>query len=266
MRLLESCWPRADHRDQRPGPAVPGGRRVRGPSGHPGTRWAAGAQRGRSAVDDARLRDWRSSVRWWVPIWSVLRSIPVSKNGRSRWRPVSPTWRQPKKFHRSLEPLCVAVGCSAATPRCCSPSPRPTADRAARWRWRLPARTPGRHLPTRVKSVPPGHLLDPALAIFERLDVGRQVARTEASLRNLGVRRGRRGARNRPRLGWEPHPERAQRRGTCRRRLSKPQIGERLYVSRQTVQTHLVHVFAKLDISSRAQIAGEAARREERTP
>jgi DNA-binding CsgD family transcriptional regulator len=48
--------------------------------------------------------------------------------------------------------------------------------------------------------------------------------------------------------------------------LSKPQIGERLYVSRQTVQTHLVHVFAKLDISSRAQIAGEAARREERTP
>jgi predicted ATPase len=37
-------------------------------------------------------------------------------------------------------------------------------------------------------------------------------------------------------------------------------------VSRQTVQTHLVHVFAKLVISSRAQLAGEAARREERTP
>lgn len=48
--------------------------------------------------------------------------------------------------------------------------------------------------------------------------------------------------------------------------LSIPQIGELLYVSRQTVQTHLVHVFAKLDISSRAQLAGEAARREERTP
>ena len=45
-----------------------------------------------------------------------------------------------------------------------------------------------------------------------------------------------------------------------------PQIGERSYVSRQTVQTHLVHVFAKLDISSRAQLAGEAPRREERTP
>src|SRR5206468_9506677 len=28
--------------------------------------------------------------------------------------------------------------------------------------------------------------------------------------------------------------------------LSNPQIGQRLYVSRRTVQTHLAHVFAKL--------------------
>ena len=33
--------------------------------------------------------------------------------------------------------------------------------------------------------------------------------------------------------------------------LSNPQIGERLYVSRRTVQTHLAHIFAKLGISSR---------------
>jgi DNA-binding CsgD family transcriptional regulator len=120
-------------------------------------------------------------------------------------------------------------------------------------------------LPTRVKSVPPGHLLDPALAIFERLDVGRQVARTEASLRNLGVRRGRRGV-TAPDLAGSLTPNERNVVGLVAEGLSKPQIGERLYVSRQTVQTHLVHVFAKLDISSRAQIAGEAARREERTP
>ena len=43
--------------------------------------------------------------------------------------------------------------------------------------------------------------------------------------------------------------------------LSNPQIGERLYISRRTVQTHLAHVFAKLDISSRAQLAAEITRR-----
>ena len=46
--------------------------------------------------------------------------------------------------------------------------------------------------------------------------------------------------------------------------LTNPQIGERLYVSRRTVQTHLAHIFAKLQLSSRAQLAAEATRRQAR--
>jgi DNA-binding NarL/FixJ family response regulator len=46
--------------------------------------------------------------------------------------------------------------------------------------------------------------------------------------------------------------------------LTNPQIGERLYVSRRTVQTHLAHVFAKLGVSSRTQLATQAARRQAR--
>jgi DNA-binding NarL/FixJ family response regulator len=43
--------------------------------------------------------------------------------------------------------------------------------------------------------------------------------------------------------------------------LSNPKIGERLFISRRTVQTHLAHVFTKLGISSRTQLADEATRR-----
>jgi FixJ family two-component response regulator len=46
--------------------------------------------------------------------------------------------------------------------------------------------------------------------------------------------------------------------------LTNPQIGERLYVSPRTVQTHLAHVFVKLGISSRAQLAAQATRRQAR--
>jgi DNA-binding NarL/FixJ family response regulator len=45
--------------------------------------------------------------------------------------------------------------------------------------------------------------------------------------------------------------------------LTNPQIGERLFISRRTVQTHLVHVFAKLGISSRTQLAAQVALRRE---
>jgi len=79
------------------------------------------------------------------------------------------------------------------------------------------------------------------------------------------VRRGRRGARRRPRTGWESlTPTERTVVDLVAEGLTNPQIGERLYVSRRTVQTHLASVFAKLGISSRVQLAAEAARR--RTP
>ena len=43
--------------------------------------------------------------------------------------------------------------------------------------------------------------------------------------------------------------------------LSNPQIGERLFVSRRTVQTHLGHVFNKLQMSSRSELAAAVTRR-----
>ena len=41
--------------------------------------------------------------------------------------------------------------------------------------------------------------------------------------------------------------------------LANNEIAARLFVSRRTVQTHLTHVYAKLEIGSRVQLAHEAA-------
>jgi DNA-binding NarL/FixJ family response regulator len=43
--------------------------------------------------------------------------------------------------------------------------------------------------------------------------------------------------------------------------LTNPQIAERLFVSAQTVKTHMKNVFRKLGVSSRAELAAHAARR-----
>jgi len=103
-------------------------------------------------------------------------------------------------------------------------------------------------------------LLDQAVDIYERLGALRDLARAEAVLREAGIRRGRRGPRDRPRVGWRSLTPAEQTIATLvAQGLSNPQIGDRLYVSRRTVQAHLAHVFAKLDITSRAQLAAAVA-------
>jgi DNA-binding CsgD family transcriptional regulator len=105
-------------------------------------------------------------------------------------------------------------------------------------------------------------LLDRAAGCYERLGAARGLARAEAALREAGGRRGRRGSRGRPRSGWDSlTPTEHSVAGLVAEGLSNPQIGERLYISSRTVQTHLAHVFAKLDISARAQLAAEVTRR-----
>ena len=107
-------------------------------------------------------------------------------------------------------------------------------------------------------------LIDQAIEIYERLGAARHLARAEATLRAAGIRRGRRGARGRPQIGWHSLTQ-TERTVTdlVAEGLSNPQIGERMYISRRTVQTHLAHIFAKLDISSRAQLAAEVIRQQD---
>lgn len=71
----------------------------------------------------------------------------------------------------------------------------------------------------------------------------------------------RRGTRKRPSTGWQSlTPTEVEIVKLVAQGLTNPQIGERLFVSPRTIQGHLGRIFAKLGISSRSELAAEAAR------
>jgi ATP/maltotriose-dependent transcriptional regulator MalT len=71
-----------------------------------------------------------------------------------------------------------------------------------------------------------------------------------------------RGERKRPTAGWASlTPSELDVVRLVGGHLSNPEIAARLFVSRATVKTHLVHIFAKLGVDSRSELAAEAARR-----
>lgn len=72
------------------------------------------------------------------------------------------------------------------------------------------------------------------------------------------ARRGR-GQRKRPSFGWPSLTPTEQRIvELVAEGLTNRQIGERMFASPRTIQTHLRHVFAKLGIATRAELAAKA--------
>ena len=72
-----------------------------------------------------------------------------------------------------------------------------------------------------------------------------------------------RGKRRRPTTGWDSlTPTELEVVRHASTGLTNPQIAERMFVGRATVKTHLLHVFDKLGIASRSELAAEATRRD----
>ncbi len=83
---------------------------------------------------------------------------------------------------------------------------------------------------------------------------------TDAAVAYASRSRGRRGGR--PRTGWASlTPTEREVVALTTKGLSNPAIGAQLLVAPGTVRTHLRSIFAKLDVSSRAELAALAARR-----
>ncbi len=76
-----------------------------------------------------------------------------------------------------------------------------------------------------------------------------------------------RGERKRPSSGWASlTPTEVEVVKLTATGLNNPEIGARLFIGRATVKTHLAHVFTKLGVTSRAELAAEATRRGLRVP
>jgi DNA-binding CsgD family transcriptional regulator len=104
-------------------------------------------------------------------------------------------------------------------------------------------------------------MLATATRLYSALGAARDARRTDDAARPPGTRHGRRPGRagrraQRPASGWDaltPTEIRVAR--LVARGRSNPEVAAELFLSRNTVQTHVSHILAKLGVPSRAEIA-----------
>jgi len=100
-----------------------------------------------------------------------------------------------------------------------------------------------------------------AVDLYATLGAEWHVARSQASLRLYGIRRGPHAAHRRARTGWHSLTQAEQIVAELvMAGLSNRQIGERLFSSPRTVATHVSHILAKLGVRTRTDIAREASK------
>jgi DNA-binding CsgD family transcriptional regulator/tetratricopeptide (TPR) repeat protein len=104
-------------------------------------------------------------------------------------------------------------------------------------------------------------LLEEAGDVFASIGAEGDLARIDTEMRRIGGRPTATRA-PRPAFGWESlTPMELTVSDLIAQGLTNPEIGDRLHISRRTVESHLAHTFRKLDFTTRAQLAAEVVRR-----
>lgn len=120
----------------------------------------------------------------------------------------------------------------------------------------------GAHLAEHHSRAEGIELLRESLTLYQRLSAARDVARVKAALRRHGVRR--RWPSTTPRQESTGHDSltSAERDvlGLLAQGLSNRNVADQLFISPRTVETHVSHMFAKLGVSSRTELAVAANR------
>jgi DNA-binding CsgD family transcriptional regulator len=103
-------------------------------------------------------------------------------------------------------------------------------------------------------------LLSQAYALYEELGDADDLARVRSGLRAAGTRLRHWAHADRPAFGWDSLTD-TERRVTdlVAQGLSNRQVANRVFLSTHTVAFHLRHIFWKLGITSRVQLARIAA-------
>jgi DNA-binding NarL/FixJ family response regulator len=95
-----------------------------------------------------------------------------------------------------------------------------------------------------------------AVDLYEGLEARWDMARAELRARQEGVRRTGHNPRRRPKSGWGALTETERKIASLvAEGNSNPAIAGRLFISRRTVQSHVSSILAKLDLTSRVELA-----------
>jgi DNA-binding CsgD family transcriptional regulator len=104
--------------------------------------------------------------------------------------------------------------------------------------------------------------LDEAIKIFDDLGAARDIAQLRAELRSRGISRGSRRPRVKASTGWDSLTETEHKVvALVAQRMSNPEVAERLFVSRHTVESHLKNIYRKIGVGSRRELAAAASQR-----
>ena len=100
--------------------------------------------------------------------------------------------------------------------------------------------------------------LDQALGVSMHSQLREDAANADLA-EIIGLISRMRGKRARPLMGWESlTPTERRVVSLATEGLSNPEIAERMFIARGTVKVHLSHIYEKLDIKSRTQLAAKA--------